>query len=58
LGDARTETALGGGELGATEVAVHALYTYYIRSTRKTRAKTKCEYARMSPQVKMTSKQQ
>ena len=58
LGDARTKTALSSGEFGATEVAVHVLYTLYIRQGPKTRAKTKCEYARMSPQVRMTSKQQ
>src|SRR5271168_4477080 len=57
-GDAGTETALGGGEFGATDGAVHILYIYYIRQGRKTRAKTQCEYARMSPQVRTTPKQQ
>ena len=31
LGDAGTEAALGSGEFGATEVAAHVLYPYYIR---------------------------
>src|ERR1700733_13275146 len=31
LGDARTETALGSGKCGATEVAVHVLYVYKVR---------------------------
>ena len=45
LYDAGTETALGGGEFGATKPEGHVLYSYYTRYKEKTRSKTQCENA-------------